>query len=579
MAVFIELTTFDFDRAFREQVGGNATRTGGGDSSLAGKIRARRPVRGIEVKHDSFAYLRVVDASGVAIPIFDSSDPSGMSPRPKSGDDPGDPSGGNSNFLLQSIQEGRAEKNQIVETFGDAYIFFFGENPRFVQVQGLLLNSNDFQWRTEWWANYNNFLRGTKLTEMGARMYLFYDDIVLEGYIMEAQAQEGANMPWQVSFSFKMFVTNYSSVNMAGDPNFPVRSSIQLPPDVSLTDSDAAKKLIQKYKGNTFTDANENASERFTQPGGGLLQSSPNGAPKPFGEYKKLSDALREAPRTMAVSPDIWKAIDQLPAAQQKETKDLIMHSNTKLRGLYADNTDEIINFGGGGSTDRPMAIAPATLSAQEADDLFQYAINLLGQYGADVNNPSAMNGMGWGAGAPPTYGAQASWSPETGWQTSTIGPGSNNDPLNSVYGAQTSYNAVSSSRSKYYEGSGNYAYGYASAYASGPGFGQAGFGDYGGGGFGAGISTGDPGYKDPDKFTSAGVANNQAAYDRFIAPKTDDTSITAGGSGISLGVSGSASASVGASMSYNEAPTAFSITSVEGTLDPSGSVTFGFSV
>ena len=102
----------------------------------------------------------------------------------------------------------------------------------------------------------------------------------------------------------------------------------------------------------------------------------------------------------------------------------------------------------------------------------------------------------------------------------------------------------------------------------------QAGFGDFGGLGFGSGLSTGDPGYKNPDKFSAAGVASAQSAYDRFIAKVNDNTAITAGGVGINLGVSSGGSASIGASMSFNEAPTAFSITSVEGTLDSSGSAT-----
>lgn len=563
MPVFIELTTFDFEKTFREKVKA-AQGSDTNNSSLAGKSSARRPVRGVEIKNNTYAYLKVVAADGTDIPIFDSSDASGMSTD-------------NSNFLLQSVQEGRAEKNQIVETFGDAYIFFFGENPRMVQVQGVLLNSADFQWRTEWWANYNTYLRGTKLAEMGARVYLFYDDVVLEGYIMEAQAQEAADMPQQVRFSFRMFISNYSSVNQPGNPHYPIRASVQLPPNVTLTEAYAAETLMAKLKGDAFWAESGETAKQLLDNSGRLLQSAPDGRPRPFAEWKKVSDALRASTSSVGFSPDVWKAINTLPEVERNKMTTMMFRNGEALRGLIAANEDEYVGKRGKSYKDVPAQtmFSPSTLNAQEADDLFQYAISALGCYGADVNNPSAMNSMGWGPGAPATYGAQASWSPSQGWQTSTVGPGSNNDPLNSVYGTQTSYDAVSSDRSKYYEGSGDYAYGYASAYG-GVGYGQAGFGDYGGVGFGAGIGTGDPGYRDPDKFTAAGVSDNRDAYNRFIAKKNDDTALTGGGIGVSLGVSVGVSVSVGASMSYNEAPTAFSLTSVEGTLDASFSFSLG---
>lgn len=53
------------------------------------------------------------------------------------------------NFILTSAVEARQEKFQIMETFGDPFIFFFGEKPSIYQFSGLLLNSLDYQWRAE----------------------------------------------------------------------------------------------------------------------------------------------------------------------------------------------------------------------------------------------------------------------------------------------------------------------------------------------------------------------------------------------------------------------------------------------
>jgi hypothetical protein len=125
----------------------------------------------------------------------------------------------NSNFLIQSINETRAEKHQIILTFGEPYIFFFGEQPRIINVTGVLLNTEDFNWRAEWWANYDNMLRGTQCVRTKTRVYLSWDDIVTEGYILQCSAVEDASNNNIVQFTFQMFLTNYQNISRIDDAN------------------------------------------------------------------------------------------------------------------------------------------------------------------------------------------------------------------------------------------------------------------------------------------------------------------------------------------------------------------------
>ena len=118
----------------------------------------RRPLRGISIKEDTYAVLRVKTATGTDIPLFDSSSPDHVDNIGRSAQ--------YSNFIIQQIQEQRQEKQQIIETFGEDYIFFFGERPRFLNVSGVLVNTKDFNWKSEFWVNYENNLRGTKLVEL-----------------------------------------------------------------------------------------------------------------------------------------------------------------------------------------------------------------------------------------------------------------------------------------------------------------------------------------------------------------------------------------------------------------------------
>lgn len=184
------------------------------ESELARQQRAeryhhvRRPVRGIQIKDDTYATIQVRNSKGHALPLFDAAAA-------------GDLGKGivNSNFIIQSVQEQRAEKHQVIMTFGAPYIFFFGEQPRIISVTGVLLNTEDFNWRAEWLENYDRYLRGTQCVRNKARVYLSWDDIIVEGYLSQCTTAEGAENRNLVQFQFQMYVTNYQNISSIGDPN------------------------------------------------------------------------------------------------------------------------------------------------------------------------------------------------------------------------------------------------------------------------------------------------------------------------------------------------------------------------
>lgn len=181
----------------------------------------RRPLRGIQIKEDTYAVIRVQTATGVEIPLINSSSSQEVNGIGRSGM--------TANFILQQIQELRAEKHQIVETFGSDFIFFFGDRPQFLQIQGILLNSADFDWKNEFWKNYDEYLRGTKLVENNARLYLYFDDVVVEGYMIQAASTYTSDSPYHLPFSFQLFVTNYAILSTAGSVVFQASSEHQIP--------------------------------------------------------------------------------------------------------------------------------------------------------------------------------------------------------------------------------------------------------------------------------------------------------------------------------------------------------------
>lgn len=182
----------------------------------------RRPTRGIQIKDDTFATLRLVAADGGKNKLL-----------VDAGSRRTDPTKQNqlleingkratdvySNFLLQQISEERMEKQQILETFGEAYIFLFGQRARVINFQGILANTFDFNWEAEWWYNYEEFLRGTRCVERDARVYISYDNTLVGGYIISTSSSKDSMNKNHVQFQFQLFVTYYSNFSDVGNPS------------------------------------------------------------------------------------------------------------------------------------------------------------------------------------------------------------------------------------------------------------------------------------------------------------------------------------------------------------------------
>ena len=552
------------------------------------------------MKDDTYANLKVIKSDGTSLPLVDAGSTGGANTE------------GYTNFLIQSVSESRMEKHQIIETFGASYVFFFGESPRFLEVSAQLLNSHDFNWEAEWWANYNTYLRGTKLVEMGARCYLSYDDNVVEGYLMQAQAVKTADQHLLAQLQFRFFVTNCYNLSQLGDAQFPLRASVQLPANVNLTQGDAGRQLVSNLQGAPLSQALNQALPTEGQRTSDMIVANITGA------SRSLSQLVRAMPASFAVSADWWSAIEA-----STDVRDLVVRTDRPLRGAITDNLDEYVGMPNNGfgianyvgtqaaaqdptlRTDyNPVPNLPPPLdnparTRQESTDLFWQATTFLSCYGANINNPEAYRGLGMqahfsasasvGASFRPMVGSSFGFSAGTGVGLGAVAGGSlsagvslgsstsafsssaeteefRSDGLSVVYGRRSTKNVrFSSTRQKIVETGFDFTYGYESDYSEGPGYGKAGFGDYGGPGFGSANADGDPGYRNPDEFTFAGVADESSAFERFLRNREDRTALTPG-KRVGVGeTGGSASVEVSGRIS------AFALVSVEGVLDSTG--------
>lgn len=177
-------------------------------------VTASRPLNGIMVKPNTHATVHIRTAGGRQVRVFnrlgrETEDGVAFS-RPSDGLEPNDNVW--TDWLLQSVHEERAEKTQIVETFGETYLYAFGQRPRVLSFTGVLLNTLDYNWRAIFWKNWDEYFRATQLIKLNARMYIAFDDIIVEGYPMNAAADQTSADPHIMSFSFSFFVTNYVNV-------------------------------------------------------------------------------------------------------------------------------------------------------------------------------------------------------------------------------------------------------------------------------------------------------------------------------------------------------------------------------
>jgi hypothetical protein len=210
----------------------------------------RRPVRGITLKEDSFATLRVVTGDGKHILLTDAGGKKGSQSHRQTQV--------YSNFLLQQVGEERMEKQQILETFGEPYIFLFGERARVMTFAGVLLNTFDFNWEAEWWENYEKYLRGTRCIENDARVFLSFDQTLVSGYIIGASSSKNTQEPNHVNFQFTMFLTGYTNFSDIGNGTaVPLRS----------------RERAQKINGLRTDEAQAIVDAEFTVQGPKELQS------------------------------------------------------------------------------------------------------------------------------------------------------------------------------------------------------------------------------------------------------------------------------------------------------------------
>jgi hypothetical protein len=369
----------------------------------------RRPLRGVEIKDDTYGIIKVIRSNGSEVPLIDAGSrttPSSRSIR-STDEDIEIPSPGStfnySNFIAERVIDSRNEKNQIVETFGEPYIFFYGEKPRIMNVQGVLMNTMDFNWKNEFWKNYEKYLRGTKLVELDARIYFYFDDQIVEGYLLSASAQHDSTLPYHVPFQFTLFVTAHQYVGLIDDSGlYPVSANVNVPVenlrDFQLLDSTVQqlRARMENLRPDELLSTTWQVQQAAEKAAGGVIGKAAimSAIIGGMSDYEaKINGFISNiktyfygrrmvVPRGLAGSE---RYAGQVTNANQATFHGEPPRRTKPLRSQIADNIDEYM---GGGFYNLPKSVMEEGVDLQEIyeEDFEKVLLGQLAEMGVDVS-------------------------------------------------------------------------------------------------------------------------------------------------------------------------------------------------
>ena len=158
-------------------------------------------------------------------------------------------------LILNQVQESHAERSQIIETFGDFYVFMFGERPPTYTFSGFLVNSKNANWVADFMYYYDNFLRGTKCLERQAKTVITYGGRQIEGYILNVSHALDAVSEGAVPINFTVVVTRRNYLGFSDDFGVTLSSSGVLAEDAEL--AGLVKSTAEIGKGSSDPEASQ----------------------------------------------------------------------------------------------------------------------------------------------------------------------------------------------------------------------------------------------------------------------------------------------------------------------------------
>jgi len=117
-------------------------------------------------------------------------------------------------FILTGVQESHSEKVEVVNLPGDTFAsYFYGAAPRQFNFSGILLNTDQDQWRDSFEEIYEKYLRGSVSSRNFSIVQVSYNGRVVSGWLTNLTQQLNSDNDHYANFSFSVLV---SRIDMVG---------------------------------------------------------------------------------------------------------------------------------------------------------------------------------------------------------------------------------------------------------------------------------------------------------------------------------------------------------------------------
>lgn len=201
-----------------------------------------------------------------------------------------DAASGYDSFLLTSVSCSLSEKMQVTEVFGDnEVVYYFGRQPIMFNIAGVVVDSRDNEWFTDWLSMYSAVMRGTQLAQRNQLLRLVLPNMILTGTISSTSWSQDSSNDVSIPFNFSFLAKRVEPLAVAESDKM-AQNLI----DFSKAESFISQQQITSLKTSiaSLTSAVQNPGTTIAQLGSAMYSSAVNASKSTFGTPSATKGAI-----------------------------------------------------------------------------------------------------------------------------------------------------------------------------------------------------------------------------------------------------------------------------------------------
>ena len=183
-----------------------------------------------------------------------------------------DSSSGYDSFIITGISCSLSEKMQVTEVFGDnEVVYYFGRQPIMFNISGVVVDSRDNEWFTDWLSMYSAVMRGSQLAQRNQLLRLVLPNMILTGTISNTSWTQDSSSDVSIPFNFSFLAKRIEPLAVS-DSDKMVQNLI----DFSKAESFVSQQHSTSWKSSmaSLVSAVQNPATTIAQLGSAMYSSA-----------------------------------------------------------------------------------------------------------------------------------------------------------------------------------------------------------------------------------------------------------------------------------------------------------------